>query len=85
MNENRLVQGRFAWGRGYGVFSVSQSHVARVVEDIANQQEHHRKKSFMEEYQSFVEKYWLAWRNEETVETVSHPPLSSSHPAEAGC
>jgi REP element-mobilizing transposase RayT len=45
MNENNLGRGRFGWGRGYGVFSVSHSGVADVANYIANQEEHHRKRS----------------------------------------
>ena len=64
VNENQVVAGKFAWGRGYGAFSVSQSSVAQVAKYIANQEEHHRKKSFLEEYQSFVERYELVWRED---------------------
>jgi putative transposase len=65
INQNRLVKGRFAWGRGYGVFSVSQSDVSRVANYIANQREHHRHRSFPEEYELFVKKYGLKWRDDE--------------------
>jgi REP element-mobilizing transposase RayT len=71
INEQNLVIGKFSWGRGYGSFSVSQSDLNRVCAYIAGQAEHHRIKSFHEEYQRFVEVYGLVWRNEETVETVS--------------
>ena len=54
INQNRLVKGRFAWGRGYGAFSVSHSDIDRVVKYIANQGEHHRKRTFEEEYQLFA-------------------------------
>jgi REP element-mobilizing transposase RayT len=65
INENRLVKGRFAWGRGYGAFSVSHSDIDRVSRYIANQKEHHRKRTFEEEYQLFVKRYGLEWRGEE--------------------
>ena len=65
INQNHLVKGRFAWGRGYGAFSVSHSNVSRVANYIARQEEHHRKKSFTEEYELFVERYGLEWRDEE--------------------
>src|SRR5207253_9545492 len=45
INQNRLVRGRFAWGRGYGAFSVSHSDVDRVCKYIANQGVHHRKRT----------------------------------------
>jgi len=65
INENKLVRGRFAWGRGYGAFSVSQSDVDRVGKYISGQEAHHRKKTFDEEYRIFVERYGLEWRDEE--------------------
>lgn len=64
INENKLVIGRFAWGRGYGAFSVSHSDVGRVAAYIARQEEHHKKKSFAEEYELFVKRYGLEWRDE---------------------
>ena len=64
INENRLLRGRFSWGRGYGAFSVSHSHVSQVAAYIAQQEEHHRKKSFDQEFQLFVEKYGLEWHEE---------------------
>ncbi len=70
VNEQKFVGGRFAWGRGYGAFSVSQSDVARVCTYIAGQAGHHRVKTFAEEYARFVKVYGLEWRDEETVKTV---------------
>jgi putative transposase len=70
LNESDLIPGKFAWGRGYGVFSVSHSGVQEVAKYIAGQPEHHRKRSFSEELKLFVEKYGLKWRLDETVETV---------------
>ena len=64
INESHLVTGKFGWGRGYGVFSVSESGVAEVCAYIANQEEHHRKRDFVEELKSFVERYELEWRKD---------------------
>ncbi|HKO95830.1 MAG TPA: IS200/IS605 family transposase [Pyrinomonadaceae bacterium] len=64
INDNRLLRGRFAWGRGYGAFSVSHSDVDRVAAYIANQEAHHHKKSFQEEFELFVTKYGLEWRDD---------------------
>jgi len=44
----------FAWQGGYGVFSVSQSQIHKVVRYIEKQKEHHRKHSFQEEYLEFL-------------------------------
>jgi putative transposase len=64
INQNKLLRGKFSWGRGYGAFSVSHSHVNRVAEYIAHQEDHHRKKSFREEFERFVKKYGLEWHDE---------------------
>ena len=64
INEHNLVPGKFGWGRGYGAFSVSQSGAADVAKYIANQEEHHRKKSFSEELQLFVKRYELKWQDD---------------------
>lgn len=59
LNESNLINGRFSWARGYAAFSVSESQVDKVVEYIKNQKEHHRVKSFAEEYEEFLNKYKL--------------------------
>jgi putative transposase len=64
MNESNLIPGKFAWGRGYGAFSVSHSDVPRVAKYIAGQTEHHKMKSFTDEYRRFVEVYDLVWRDD---------------------
>jgi REP-associated tyrosine transposase len=65
MNESNLVPGKFGWQRGYGAFSVSHSAVDEVCSYIANQEEHHRRKSFGEELKQLVERYGLKWHEEE--------------------
>jgi REP element-mobilizing transposase RayT len=47
----------FHWQSGYGAFSVSQSGVAEVVKYIEGQKEHHRRKTFQEEYREFLKRY----------------------------
>ncbi len=47
----------FAWQAGYGAFAVSGSNVTAVRDYIATQREHHRKKSFQEEYRAFLERH----------------------------
>ena len=54
----------FGWGRGYGAFSVSHSGVPEVAKYIANQEEHHRKRSFAEELKVFLERYQLQWKED---------------------
>lgn len=57
MNEKRYSPGRFEWQEGYSAFSYSQSHIDSVFKYIQNQEEHHRKKTFKEEYISFLKLY----------------------------
>ena len=47
----------FKWQNGYAVFSVSQSNVAHVRRYIANQEEHHRKKTFQDELRTFLRRH----------------------------
>ena len=51
----------FGWQTGYGVFSVSESNVAGVMKYIAEQEEHHRKHSFQEEFVAFLKKNNVAY------------------------
>ncbi len=52
---------RFAWQAGYAAFAVSESHVAEVRAYIANQAEHHRKRTFQEEYRSFLDRHGIGY------------------------
>ena len=51
----------FAWQDGYGAFTVSRSNVRIVIAYIKNQREHHRKKSFQEEYRELLEKHGIEY------------------------
>ncbi|MEQ8416274.1 MAG: IS200/IS605 family transposase [Imperialibacter sp.] len=57
INDNKLTKRKFAWQEGYGAFSYSKSHVPNVIRYIHNQEEHHRKKTFLEEYEEFLKKF----------------------------
>lgn len=59
INQASLTKNKFAWQTGYGAFSVSESMVNEVEKYIANQKEHHRKMTFEEEVNLFVNKYGL--------------------------
>jgi REP element-mobilizing transposase RayT len=51
----------FAWQDGYGAFTVSKSQIPEVVRYIQGQQEHHRAKTFQEEYLGFLEKHGIEY------------------------
>lgn len=57
INQNNFVRGKFEWQEGYGAFSYSHSHINNVIEYIKNQEVHHQKISFKDEYKSFLEKF----------------------------
>lgn len=57
INQKRFTKDKFSWQEGYGAFSYSKSHVGAVVDYINNQEEHHKKKTFLEEYHDFLEKF----------------------------
>ena len=52
---------KFGWQDGYGAFSVSKSAEDMVIQYIRNQQDHHRKKSFQEEFIEFLNKYGIEY------------------------
>jgi putative transposase len=51
----------FAWQSGYGAFSLGESQAAAVRTYVRNQEEHHRKMTFQEEYRKLLERYKLAY------------------------
>jgi putative transposase len=57
INDNSLTPERFEWQEGYGVFSYGQSQVGKVYKYIQNQEEHHKKQTFKDEYLEFLEKF----------------------------
>jgi putative transposase len=64
VNSKELITGKFAWSRGYGAFSVSHSNVDLVGRYIADQEEHHRVKTFADEVREFIERHGLRWQDE---------------------
>ena len=59
VNANRILMGNFRWSRGYAAFSVSESIVKDVVAYVEGQEEHHRVRTFAEEYEAFARRYGL--------------------------
>jgi len=57
INEKGWINEKFNWQEGYGAFSYSKSSVDSVVKYILNQEEHHKKKTFQEEYDEFIVKF----------------------------
>jgi REP element-mobilizing transposase RayT len=69
VNDHKFVKGKFAWQEGYGAFSYSHSHIGKVYDYILNQEKHHQRKTFRQEYLNFLkrfevdydEKYLFEW------------------------
>ncbi len=57
INDRRWVKGKFRWQEGFGAFSYSHSHLGRVIRYIANQESHHRKGTFREEYMQMLKRF----------------------------
>jgi putative transposase len=57
INREKLINSRFEWQKGFGAFTIGQSQVGRVANYIENQEKHHQKKSFGEEYIAFLKAY----------------------------
>ncbi len=61
INEQNWVKGKFSWQEGYGAFSYGHSQIESVYQYILNQEKHHRKKTFREEYLEFLEKFEMRY------------------------
>lgn len=70
VNQKKFVRGNFYWQEGYGAFSYSHSALDTVIAYIQNQKEHHRKKSFREEYKEFLNKYQIEHKDEYLFEWI---------------
>ena len=57
INNRGLLNGHFSWQEGYGAFSYSHDHIGNVYNYILNQEKHHEKKTFKEEYFEFLDEY----------------------------
>jgi REP-associated tyrosine transposase len=62
--EYELILDKFSWQKGYGIFSVSASQIDVLKNYIINQQAHHKKISFKDEYILFLKKYNIEYNEE---------------------
>ena len=61
INGSKWVLGRFSWQEGFGAFSYSHSQLTTIIRYIQNQQQHHRKRTFQEEYLDFLDRFKIAY------------------------
>jgi REP element-mobilizing transposase RayT len=75
INSKKWGKGKFNWQNGFGAFSYSNSQLDRVIKYVLNQEKHHKRKSFKEEYLEFLskfeidydEKYLFDWIDDDDV------------------
>ncbi|HET7153345.1 MAG TPA: IS200/IS605 family transposase [Candidatus Kapabacteria bacterium] len=70
INEKHWFPGKFAWQNGYGAFSYSASHVNNVIDYIRNQEQHHAKSTFREEYMKLLEAFNVAYDEKYVFEWI---------------
>ena len=61
INNSKWLRQKFSWQDGFGAFSYSKSHIDNVCKYIMNQEEHHKKKTFKEEYIEFLEEHGIEY------------------------
>lgn len=64
INEKNMVQGKFSWQEGYGAFSYAKSQKDAVTKYILNQEEHHKKRNFKDEYLDLLNKFEIDFKDE---------------------
>ncbi|MAT38189.1 MAG: transposase [Ectothiorhodospiraceae bacterium] len=57
INKQGWSHGRFSWQSGYGAFSYHHSQLTRIIQYIRNQEQHHRRSTFKEEYEALLEEF----------------------------
>jgi putative transposase len=61
INDKKFLLNRFEWQEGYGAFSYSHSQIKSIYNYVANQEEHHKKESFKNEYVEFLDKFEIPY------------------------
>ncbi len=64
INKEKLTIGKFQWQNGYGAFSYGRSQVDAVSKYVSNQQEHHKKVAFLDEYKAMLEKFEIPFEDQ---------------------
>ncbi|ABQ03985.1 IS200/IS605 family transposase [Flavobacterium johnsoniae] len=64
INEQKWINGKFEWQNGFGAFSYGHSQLTNVIKYIENQEEHHKTKTFKEEYIAFLKLFNIDFKDE---------------------
>ena len=70
INEQKFISFQFNWQRGYGAFSYSKSQRESVIRYIKEQENHHKRKTFKEEYLEFLKKYKIQFNEKYLFEWI---------------
>ncbi len=70
INDNKLSKVKFSWQEGYGAFSYSHSQIKKVYNYILNQEEHHRKRTFKQEYIELLKKFEIEYNERYLFEWI---------------
>ena len=68
INENKLSMAKFNWQEGFGAFSYNQRQVKMICNYVMNQKNHHKKKTFKEEYIGLLEEFEIDYNEKYTFE-----------------
>ena len=70
INQKGIIRGKFKWQAGYGAFSYSHSQIDLVVKYIRNQEQHHKRKSFQEEYRELLKRFDILYNERYILKDV---------------
>jgi len=72
INQQKIMRGNFFWQAGFAAFSYSRSQRNDVIQYIMNQEEHHKKTTFREEYLKLLEQFGIEYNNQYLFEFYEH-------------
>jgi putative transposase len=64
INDKKFLQSHFEWQQGYGAFSYSNSHISNVISYIENQETHHQRQTFIDEYKYMLNKFEIDYNEQ---------------------
>ncbi|PBJ12790.1 IS200/IS605 family transposase [Flavobacterium sp. ACN6] len=70
INDQKWINGKFEWQTGFGAFTYGHSQLNNVIKYIENQEEHHKKRTFKEEYIDFLKLFNVDFKNEYVFDDV---------------
>ena len=70
INENRFVMGKFSWQEGFGSFSYGKSQIPKIANYIEKQEQHHKKRTFKEEYLKFLKLFEIEFNERHIFKSI---------------